>query len=286
MRFDFAILALSVFSSAAASVIDGHRNVARFEAEPRSDEHDLYKRRGGGGGGGKGGGGGSGSGGKSGGGNSGGGKSGGSKGSKGSKSTNKGSSGSGGSGGSSGNSRSNSGGSSSKGSGPQPNFVGGRYYGGGAATPYRAGGRSASGILPFVLVGSLLAFWPGVWLYGAYMYPYHNQYRYHNDTSDEDESRPIICGCAQYSVCGCDENNNTDYYNELIGTGDYSKLNKSLVNVADVNGTTTILINGTLPNGTTVQSDDSAAGDSMRTMLQALGFWPAIAAVIATVFLV
>lgn len=115
------------------------------------------------------------------------------------------------------------------------------------------------------------------------MYPYPNQYRYHNDTSNQDESRDVICGCAQEAVCGCDDNNNTEYFASLIGNGDYNKLDKDVVNVAEVNGTMTILINGTLPDGTTAAS---AAGGSMRHMVEALGFWPAIAAVIATVFLV
>jgi hypothetical protein len=48
----------------------------------------------------------------------------------------------------------------------------------------------------------------------------------------------------------------------------------------------TILINGTLPNGTTVPEQNSPAGLGMRDMIEALGYWPAVAAVAATVFLV
>ncbi|KAF7558504.1 hypothetical protein G7046_g5652 [Stylonectria norvegica] len=286
MRVDYAVLAFTLLTSAAAGVIEP-RHIVRIDAGPvaDADEHDLYKRRGGGGGGSRGGSGGSsgGSGGKSGGGKS----SGGSGGTKGSSKP--GSSGSGGgSSGSSGNRGSNTGGTSSKGTGPKPGYGGGRYYGGGARTPYRSGGRSPGGILPFVLIGGALAFWPGVWLYGAYMYHYPNDYHYHNATTNKNESRPVICGCAQYSVCGCDDNNNTAYYNDLIGDGTYSKLNKSVVNVANVNGTETILINGTLPNDTTAATDDtdSAASSGLQALAEALGFWPAIAAVAATVFLV
>jgi hypothetical protein len=62
------------------------------------------------------------------------------------------------------------------------------------------------------------------------------------------------------------------------------------VTVADVNGTKTILINGTLPNGTTApggtedpnDSEDSAA---MRTFAEALGFWPMVAIALAAVYL-
>ncbi|KAM0563027.1 hypothetical protein ACHAPJ_001871 [Fusarium lateritium] len=305
MRPDIAVVLFTLFTSAAASAIDGPRHIKRIESEPNADEHELYKRRGGGGGGGRGGGGGS----SSGGGRSGG-SSGGSSGSRGGSSSSgsgssrgsssgSGSSRSGSSRGSS--SRSGSSGSSgsrggaSRGTGPQPNFAGGRYYPGGATAPYRAGGRSpAASILPFALVGGALAFWPGVWLYGAYMYPYHNSYHYHNDTSDEDEERDVLCGCAKYNPCACDDNNSTEYYDQLIGNGSYDALNKSIVDVAKVNGTWTILINGTLPNGTALpdDDDDSSSSDSdnagagLKTMAEALGWWPAVAAVMATVFVV
>jgi hypothetical protein len=49
--------------------------------------------------------------------------------------------------------------------------------------------------------------------------------------------------------------------NTVVGDGDPSKFNKTLVRVADVNGTDTIVINGTLPNGTTASGDTSAASD-------------------------
>jgi len=40
----------------------------------------------------------------------------------------------------------------------------------------------------------------------------------------------------------------------IIGTGNPSQFNTSLVRVANVNGTDTIVLNGTLPNGTAVTS--------------------------------
>lgn len=144
------------------------------------------------------------------------------------------------------------------------------------------------------LGASALAFWPGVWLYGAHTYPYghHSRdddddgywYEFHNVTTDDDERREVICACGTYSECSCDKNDEADdYLDELVGNGSYAALNKSIINVARVNGTMTLLINGTLPNGTTAA--ESAAGESMQTMAQALGFWPAIAAVGAAVFL-
>jgi hypothetical protein len=126
--------------------------------------------------------------------------------------------------------------------------------------PFRAGGKSPGGILPFVLVGSALVFWQGIWLYGAYMYPYPNEYHYHNATSGQDESRDVICGCALYAVCGCDSNNDTAYFDSLVGDGDPTKFDNQIVTIADVNGTATLLINGTLPNGTTAASGASRYG--------------------------
>ncbi|KAL7808028.1 hypothetical protein V8C26DRAFT_414090 [Trichoderma gracile] len=282
MRVDFALLLVTLMTTASASAIDGPRLVVRVDGVAQAEEHDLFKRKGGGGGGGRGGGGGGGSR-----GGSSGGSSGGSGGSRGGSSG--GSSGS--RGGSSGNRapNSNTGGTSAGGSGPKPSFGGGRYYAGGAATPYRAGGRSPSGILPFaILGGAALAFWPGVWLYGAWMYPYHHPYHYYNESSRRNETRDVLCACGTYDVCGCDDNNNTAYYDSLIGNGSYDGLNKSIVNVADVNGTRTILINGSLPNGTTADGPDSSADSSaagLRNIVQLMGFWPAVTAVLVAVFL-
>ncbi|KAM0441244.1 hypothetical protein ACHAPT_000551 [Fusarium lateritium] len=315
MRLDLTFLYLTLVTSAAASVIDPPRHVKRIDSESSANEHELFKRRGGGGGGGRGGGGGGSS--SSGGGSRGGSSSGGSSSSGGrsggsSSGSGSGSSRSGGGRSGSGSSRSgssrsswrsgssssyknvggssrssNAGGGSRGGSGPQPNFAGGRYYPGGAVAPYKSGNRSpAAAIVPFVLIGGALAFWPGVWLYGAYMYPYTNQYHFHNDTSDKDEVRNVICGCGRFEVCGCDDNNDTAYYDQLIGNGSWAALNKSIVTVAEYKGNMTILINGTLPNGTTVPEQDSPAGLGMRGMVEALGYWPAVAAVMATVFLV
>lgn len=49
--------------------------------------------------------------------------------------------------------------------------------------------------------------------------------------------------------------------NSIVGNGSYAALNKSLVTVSQVNGTRNLVINGTLPNGTTAPggTDDSAA---------------------------
>ncbi|KAF5649078.1 uncharacterized protein FTJAE_1074 [Fusarium tjaetaba] len=275
MRPDVAVVLPTLFVSAVASVIDGPRPIKRIENEPRTRELELYKRRGGGHGGG-----------------------GGSRGSSwsGSRggSSSDGSSGTGsGSGGSSSGSSSNRGGSGYvPGAGPQPS-VAGQYYPGGSSKPYRSGSRSPGGIVPFSLAGAALAFWPGLWLYGVYIYPYPYQYHYYNYTSWEYEDRDILCGCSKYEECACDYNNNTAFFDDLLGGGYYGYY-ESIIDVVDVNGTMTILINGTLPNGTRLPSDGASENTpengpenaAMRRFSEDLGWWSAVAVVMATVYVV
>ncbi|KAI9648819.1 hypothetical protein NHQ30_003460 [Ciborinia camelliae] len=202
-------------------------------------------------------------------------------------------------------SSSSAGGRTKSGSGPAPAYGGGRYYGGGAATPYSAGARSPLGIAPLFLGVALLSIYPGLWLYGAYIYPYHNPYTFRNhsatangtntttnvvetrqasDTTGVIQTLPVTCLCAAYSVCGCDDNGNSTFLDQLIGDGNYAALNKSVINVADVNGTTTIILNGTLPNGTTASGGtDSAAA---RTIAEGLGLSVLITIVFATCFVI
>jgi hypothetical protein len=270
MRPDFALVLFTIITSAVASVIDAPRHIKRVEGEHNSDEHELYKRRGGGNGGWRGG--------SSNRGGSRGSSGGGSGGESSRESSNKGLSGSFRPG-SSGN------GGSSHGRGPQPSVSGGRYYPGGSSIPYNAGAVSPGGITPYIIGGAALAFWPGTWLYGAYMYPYTHTYHYHNDTSDEGEERGVLCGCSRYEYCACDDNNSTQFFNELIGNGRYDALNKSIVNVAEVNGTVTILINGTLPNNTALPDDKASGSAAARRMVGASDYLLATAAVIAAAFI-
>ena len=151
----------------------------------------------------------------------------------------------------------------------RPSYGGGRYYGGGAATPYRAGGRSPlGGILPFALVGGAIgaaAIFPGLWLYGAYEYNYNNRYNFRNrtnNTGDGNTTLPVTCLCQKYSACGCDDNGNNTFLDGLVGNGSYQGLNKSLVTVQNVNGTRTLVLNGTLPNGTDSSASSSATPTS------------------------
>lgn len=267
MRFDLAFIAATLLSTAAANIIDPQTYVA-IEDPAEQDGNDLFKRKGGGGGGGRGG--------------SSGGSSGGSKGGS--------SGGSGGSGSGSSGSRgntasgSNLGGTSRGGSGAPRSYGGGSSYGGGAATPYRPGVAGALGVGAFALAATL-AFWPGLWLYGAYLYPHRDTYTFYNSTTKRTERLPVVCACDPYAVCGCGENNAT--MNELVGDGSYATLNKSLINVGVYQGRKTLLVNGTLPNGTTADGPDSSGpGSGMKTLAEAAGMWPVVACVLAATLLI
>ncbi len=148
---------------------------------------------------------------------------------------------------------------------------------------------SPGGVAPFALGAGLgLAFWPGLWFHPVYFYhtaPYH----YHNTSNNMNETKPVVCGCDETVECGCDNNTDTTYMKDLIGNGSYAGLNQSQVTVTDVNGTSTILVNGTLPNGTTASGgedddDSDSAGAGMRSLLEAMGFWPVVATISIMVF--
>ncbi|KAM0329404.1 hypothetical protein ACHAQA_004711 [Verticillium albo-atrum] len=266
MRADFMIVAvLAAFTSATALSAPEHHSVERIARGEQ--ESDLWKRKGGGGG------------------------RGGSSG---------GSSGSGGRGGSGGGGRPpNTGGSQGgrtvQGSGPQPRFGGGRFYGGGAVAPYRAGARSPVGfIAPFVLVGAAaLIFWPGSWHgHRVQHYEFNNTHTFFNESAGENQTKPVLCGCAEDFPCGCDEpqdeGDRDTFLNELIGNGSYAALNKSVIDVGERDGRSTILLNGTLPDDTTLadpnaEEDSAAAG--MHALASSVGWWPMAGAALAAVFM-
>ncbi|ODH50510.1 hypothetical protein GX48_03328 [Paracoccidioides brasiliensis] len=254
---------------------------------------DLEKRRGGGGSGGGGGGGGRGGGG--GGGRVSGGGSGGRSGGGGPKGGGSGSSPRGGSAGSTGaRPSSNIGGSTRSGSGTPRSFGGGGFYPGGAAVPYTAGGRSRMGLLPFAFLPiAALAFFPGVWLFGAHAY--HIGHYNHRNTSDPNANVtqiPIECLCQRFGVCGCDKNDNTTYIDQLLSEKDRDGLpkNTSTIVVATVNGTRTIYVNGTLANGTTSSDpsikDSSSSFTSPPVLSMLSGYWVMASLFVATVTLI
>ncbi|EXL64718.1 hypothetical protein FOPG_19028 [Fusarium oxysporum f. sp. conglutinans race 2 54008] len=169
--------------------------------------------------------------------------------------------------------------------GLQPTFADGRYYAGGSVRRFKAGAASPRRIRPYPMAGAALSFWPGVWLYGAYMYPFTDTCSYHNETSDEDEERPVLCGCSRYEYCACDDPDSAPYFKEFIGSGSYEALNKSIVDVAEVNGTKTILINGTLPNDTALDGDKDKNSAPTRYVVGTFGYWPAVDVVVGAVFI-
>ncbi|UPX13359.1 uncharacterized protein EKO05_0003869 [Ascochyta rabiei] len=238
----------------AINLIDDHADVLPRSSEVVAPDHSLERRKGGGG-------------------RSGGSSSGGSSGGR----------SGGGSGGSSRtSSNSAAGGRTSAGSGA-PRAYGG-YYGGGASVPYTAGRSTPKGLVaaPLLLGVGLLAIMPGLWLYSAYPYHYSNPYRFYNQSETNQNNPngtnttlPVTCLCQEYSPCGCDENDDPKYINGLVGNGSYAALNKSLVTVADVNGTKNLVLNGTLPNGTTApggSDDDESAAINLKIGKYA-GYW-------------
>lgn len=183
-----------------------------------------------------------------------------------------------------------------------PSYGGGKYYGGGATSSFKSGGRSPGGLAPYAigggLVGAALIF-PGLWLYGVYAYNYNHPYSFRNRTGTNlNETLPVTCLCQQYSACGCDDANNSTFLDGIIGDGNLSNLNKSLINVGNVNGTKTIVLNGTLPNdtladattstgdggGATTTTIPSISAANKRLLLETSGFWLLGAIVGATVW--
>ncbi len=184
-----------------------------------------------------------------------------------------------------------SGGATRSGSGSRPVY--GAYYGGGARVPYTAGGRSPSrGGLPLFLPVAAFAFFPGIWLYASlYAYPFSMPYYYRN-ANNQNQTIEVTCLCQENSVCGCDDNGNTTYVQQVIGDGTDQPKNSSLVVVLPplANGTQRAYINGTLENGTTVADpnaeDDGegiASGAANAMMTTYGGYWMMAATVAGTI---
>lgn len=261
MKCTLAILAFSVLPTASLTAVNNEHSLK--EANPNIlNTSCLYKRRGGGGGGGHGGGRGGG-----------------------------GHGGSGGGGGGKTSSVSNAGGISHKGSGISPAYGSGRsgdprIYGGGVIVPYPAGGHSPTANLdgkPFP-ADEVAKIWPGYWgLFSVYFYSYRQSYSFRNQSTKpaKTETLPVICLCTQYVVCGCDETGSKANLRELIGKGDYRKLNRSLVLATSYHRHKTIFLNGTLANGTT--TSDALGGLGFSSGF-ALGFWPVAVSTLVAVF--
>ena len=76
-----------------------------------------------------------------------------------------------------------------------------------------------------------------------------------------------------------------------MGNGSAADENSTLVHIGNVNGTKTLIINGTLPNGTndtdssTSSSSSTTSGATRQDLLEYTGFWVVAAIVGATVWL-
>ncbi len=74
-----------------------------------------------------------------------------------------------------------------------------------------------------------------------------------------------------------------------MGNGSAADENNTLIHVGNVNGTKTLIINGTLPNGTNGTEDtttsSTTSGATRQDLLEYSGFWVVGAIVGATVWL-
>ncbi len=119
------------------------------------------------------------------------------------------------------------------------------------------------------------------------MYQYNNPYTFLNRTNGINETLPVTCLCARYSECGCDEDDDLSYLDTIIGNGSIASLDRTLVNIAPVNETKTIVLNGTLPNGTetgALSGGSSESNTGQASLIEAGGFWVIGVIVAATVW--
>lgn len=144
--------------------------------------------------------------------------------------------------------------------------------------PYVAG-QNVNGMRPYVAPAAALAFFPGLLLLGAYLYHYPN-YNYTDRETHKNRTIPVICFCQEYNDCSCD--NNSTAYQKGFDHG--QPTNGSDVQVATVNGTRSIFVNGTVPNVTSAASDASPLNPGQSMVLNS-GYWAMVAVVIGAVWM-
>lgn len=147
-----------------------------------------------------------------------------------------------------------SGGSRSSASHPSSH---GATYGGGGGAVFGAGAAAGigAGLLASVAVESIL--WPGYWSSDRlWVYPFNEtfEWNFHNATLGHNETKPVACVCAEYQSCTCKATNDSLFIANVVKNGTFGELNNTQITVADfnINGTVTptILLNGTVANGT------------------------------------
>ncbi len=92
-------------------------------------------------------------------------------------------------------------------------------------------------------------------------------------------------------MCGCDDNGNATFYQQVIGDGTDQPRNSSQVVVLPplANGTQRAYINGTLPNGTTAAGGEDPSSDeeiiesgAVRMVANYGGYWVMLMTVVGT----
>lgn len=135
---------------------------------------------------------------------------------------------------------------------------------------YRSGQNSPSGIRPFRVptAAGAAAIFPGTWGAGVYVYSYNLDEDDLEETGldgsfldDLDDPVPVRCLCEEFLECSCEEENDEDYLQFLIDDSDVEDLDEEIVAFNTVNGTMTLVINGTQPNGTESLGDSSDESD-------------------------
>jgi len=93
-------------------------------------------------------------------------------------------------------------------------------------------------------------------------------------------------------VCGCDDNGNSSYVQQLVGNGTDQPVNTSQLVVLPplANGTQSAYVNGTLPNGTTAAGGTDPSSDAelpasgaVRLLANYGGYWVMLMTVVGSV---
>jgi len=89
---------------------------------------------------------------------------------------------------------------------------------------------------------------------------------------------PVTCACAPASACGCDDNGDATYVQQFFtGANGTASNNDSVAQFVPINGTSTVVLNGSLPNGT----DGSGTSGAERGVWVDWGGWAVIAMAVA-----
>lgn len=170
-----------------------------------------------------------------------------------------------------GTTKSNVGGSTTGGSGPKPRYGGGKYYTGGGRIPFTSGSNSpVSKLKPIMFSLIAIGFlYGGIWAYDVWRYSWgkpipYTSYRSQNSTLPSNMTEPangtlvpVVCLCEMYSECGCEEEHDDAYIQGLLKDATSDAGDKTAAWMVYKPGDPVLVINGTLPNGTTADDQKS-----------------------------